>query len=106
MAGLGAVILHLFPGDRVEVVDREGRQVCDVVAFGAGGKPDLEALDLKAGRPRPASTDCFRAGAGAARRSPPLRQRGIPAGDRLGSAGAGRRYPFGRERFVAGASRG
>src|SRR5256885_768221 len=48
LAGLGGLILHLFAGDRVEIVDREGRQACAVAAFGADGKPALEALGLKA----------------------------------------------------------
>ncbi len=48
LAGLGGLILHLFAGDRVEIIDREGRQACAVAAFGADGKPALEALGLKA----------------------------------------------------------
>ena len=81
VAGLGAVILHLFPGDRVEVVDREGRQACDVVAFGAGGKPDLGALDLKAGTPSPSINRLLQGSAeGGAEIAAALRQRGIPAG--------------------------
>ena len=47
--GGGAVILHLFAGDRVEVVDREGRQACEIAAFASGGKADLAALGLKPG---------------------------------------------------------
>src|SRR5260221_14741124 len=83
--GNGAVILHLFAGDRVEVIDREGRQPCDVAAFVAG-KPDLAALGLSPMRPSPglnrllrgdASSDDWVAGpqikAG-------VRQRGIPTG--------------------------
>jgi len=31
--GAGAVILHLFRGDRVSVTDREGRQPCEIAAF-------------------------------------------------------------------------
>src|SRR3954468_4279195 len=47
LAGLGGLILHLFAGDRVEIVDREGRQACAVAAFGTGGQPALEALGLR-----------------------------------------------------------
>jgi aminomethyltransferase len=89
VAGLGAVILHLFPGDRVEVVDREGRQACDVAAFAshssaafaAGGKVDLAALGLKA-RLESASINLLLQGGGenGAEIAAALRQRGIPAG--------------------------
>src|SRR5260221_5522905 len=83
--GNGAVILHLFAGDRVEVIGREGRQPCDMAAFVAG-KPDLAALGPSPMRPSPglnrllrgdASSDDWLSGpqikAG-------LRQRGIPTG--------------------------
>lgn len=48
VAGLGGLILHLLAGDRVELVDREGRQACAVAAFAADGKPAPAALGLKA----------------------------------------------------------
>src|SRR3954447_23698642 len=47
LAGHGGLILQLFAGDRVEIVDREGRQACAVAAFGPEGKPAFEALGLK-----------------------------------------------------------
>src|SRR5262245_23026751 len=47
LAGLGGLILHLAAGDRVEIVDREGRQACAIAAFGSGGRADLAALGLK-----------------------------------------------------------
>ncbi|HVT53509.1 MAG TPA: urea carboxylase-associated family protein, partial [Dongiaceae bacterium] len=47
LAGLGGLILHLFAGDRVEIVDREGRQACAVAAFGDDGRPAFDALGLK-----------------------------------------------------------
>jgi aminomethyltransferase len=46
--GGGAVILHLFAGDRVAVTDREGRQPCAVAAFAPDGREDLRALGLDA----------------------------------------------------------
>lgn len=81
VAGLGAVILHLFPGDRVEVVDREGRQACDVAAFAKGGKVDLAALGLKA-KLDSSSINLLLQGGGenGAEIAAALRQRGIPAG--------------------------
>jgi aminomethyltransferase len=45
--GLGAVVLHLFAGDRVAVTDREGRQRCEIAAFAPDGREDLAALGLK-----------------------------------------------------------
>src|SRR5215510_3105096 len=47
LAGLGGLILHLAAGDRVEIVDREGRQACAIAAF-SGARPDPGALGLKA----------------------------------------------------------
>ena len=40
LAGLGGLVLHLFAGDRVEIVDREGRQACAVAAFGSAQAAD------------------------------------------------------------------
>ncbi|HEY4163709.1 MAG TPA: DUF1989 domain-containing protein [Dongiaceae bacterium] len=48
LPGLGGLVLHLSPGDRLEIIDREGRQGCAIAAFGAGGRADLAALGLKA----------------------------------------------------------
>src|SRR5690242_16862215 len=48
LPGQGGLILRLSAGDRVEVVDREGRQACAVAAFGPGGRADPGALGLKA----------------------------------------------------------
>ncbi len=46
--GGGAVVLRLFAGDRVTVIDREGLQPCEVAVFRADGAPDLAALGLGA----------------------------------------------------------
>src|SRR6185369_3571124 len=107
VAGLGAVILHLFPGDRVEVVDREGRQACDVVAFSRDGKLDLGALGLKPG-PQSPSINLLLQGFGenGAEIAAALRQRDIPAGvDRVarvldGDTRAGESVSFQAQREV------
>lgn len=84
--GNGAVILHLFAGDRVEVVDREGRQAGEIAAFADGGKPDLAALGLKATNPSPGINRLLAGQAGSEdglsgpQMAAHLRQRGIPAG--------------------------
>ncbi|MFZ5789160.1 MAG: DUF1989 domain-containing protein [Pseudomonadota bacterium] len=51
--GGGAVVLHLFAGDRVAVTDREGRQPCEVAAFAPDGREDLRVLGLDAVRESP-----------------------------------------------------
>jgi aminomethyltransferase len=48
LPGLGGLVLHLSPGDRLEIIDREGRQACALAAFGSGGRADLAALGLRA----------------------------------------------------------
>jgi aminomethyltransferase len=84
--GNGAVILHLFAGDRVEVIDREGRQPCEVAAFATGGKPDLAALGLKPGKASPGINRLLAGQAGSddwltgPQIAAHLRKRGIPAG--------------------------
>jgi aminomethyltransferase len=84
--GAGAVILHLFRGDRVSVTDREGRQPCEIAAFASDGQEDLSALGLDAVRE---STGINRLLAGADREShaiaAQLRQRNLPS--RVGRAG-------------------
>ena len=49
VAGGGAVILSVFPGDRIAIVDREGGQRCEIAAFAADGREDLAALGLRPG---------------------------------------------------------
>ena len=49
--GLGAVVLHLFAGDRIAVIDREGRQRCEIAVFAPDGREDLAALGLKPAAP-------------------------------------------------------
>ena len=39
VAGAGALVLRLATGDRLRVIDIEGRQACEVVTFGKDGKP-------------------------------------------------------------------
>ncbi|MEX2648246.1 MAG: DUF1989 domain-containing protein [Alphaproteobacteria bacterium] len=44
VAGGGSVVLALDAGDEMTVIDREGRQACELVVFGAGGREDAGAL--------------------------------------------------------------
>lgn len=48
VAGGGALVLRLYAGDRLAIVDREGRQACEVAAFAADGRADPRALGLDA----------------------------------------------------------
>lgn len=58
LAGLGALILRLEAGDWLEIIDREGRQPCEIAAFTGPDvqqhetpRPDLAALGLKGDGP-------------------------------------------------------
>src|SRR5262249_23517821 len=44
--GGGAIVVALAPGDGLAIVDREGRQRCEVAAFAPDGREDLAALGL------------------------------------------------------------
>ncbi len=48
ISGGGALVIELHPGDLLEVIDPEGRQHCEIVAFGAGKKADAGILGAKA----------------------------------------------------------
>ncbi len=45
--GGGCRGIELEAGDTLTVADPEGRQPCEILAFGPDGRPDLAALDLK-----------------------------------------------------------
>jgi aminomethyltransferase len=77
--GLGAVVLHLFPGDRIAVTDREGRQRCEIAVFSPDGREDAAALDLKSTAPSP-GIDRILGGADREARAiaAQLRQRNLP----------------------------
>ena len=46
VSGGGATVLSLDAGDELEIVDPEGRQCCELIAFGTGGRSDPSLLDL------------------------------------------------------------
>lgn len=69
LAGLGVVILRLQSGDHLEIIDREGRQPCDIAAFsvsatgsGEAAQPDLGALGLSAQIASPGINDILAGG--------------------------------------------
>jgi aminomethyltransferase len=77
VAGGGAIILPVFAGDHIAIVDREGRQRCEVAAF-TGGREDLAALGLRPATESPGINDLL-AGAGDDARTvgAALRRRGL-----------------------------
>src|SRR5262249_13635217 len=85
VAGGGGLVVPLFAGDAVTVVDREGRQRCEIAAFAGDGREDIGALGLKAATESP-GINRLRAGEGEEARAigAALRQRGLPG--RLGKA--------------------
>ncbi|MEP6266756.1 MAG: DUF1989 domain-containing protein [Paracoccaceae bacterium] len=46
--GLGAVLIPVYAGDQVTVINDEGAQVCEIVAAGKGGKVDAAILNAPA----------------------------------------------------------
>ena len=46
--GGGATALKLAAGDRITITDHEGWQSCELAAFSAGGRQDVEALGTRA----------------------------------------------------------
>ena len=81
LAGLGGLILHLFTGDRLEIVDREGRQACALAAFASDGRLDLGALGLNADADAAGINRLLQGhGENGAEIARALRGRGIPLG--------------------------
>ena len=48
VSGGGATALRLAAGDRITITDPEGWQSCELAAFSAGGRGDVEALGIRA----------------------------------------------------------
>ena len=45
--GGGINILEMFPEDKIEIINDEGKQICEIIVFNAKGKGDLSILSLK-----------------------------------------------------------
>lgn len=85
VAGGGAVVLRLFAGDRMTVIDREGLQPCELAAFAPGGRPDLAALGLDAAAESPGINRLLAGAGGLAQEAvAALRRHGLPT--RIGRA--------------------
>ena len=45
--GGGLSVLEILPEDKIEIVNEEGKQICEIVVFNSKGKSDLSILNLK-----------------------------------------------------------
>ena len=43
----GLLVLEVLPEDKLEIINDEGKQTCEVVVFNSKGKCDLSILNLK-----------------------------------------------------------
>jgi aminomethyltransferase len=44
--GGGLSVIEVFPEDKIEIINDEGKQICEIIVFDQG-KPDLSILNLK-----------------------------------------------------------
>ena len=45
--GGGLSIIEVSPEDKIEIINDEGKQICEIIVFNNKGKPDLSILNLK-----------------------------------------------------------
>ena len=45
--GGGLSLIEVLPEDKIEIINDEGRQICEIVVFNSQGKSDLSILNLK-----------------------------------------------------------
>ena len=45
--GGGINVLEIFPEDKIEIINDEGKQICEIISFNSKGKGDLSILSLK-----------------------------------------------------------
>ena len=45
--GGGLSIIEILPEDKIEIINDEGMQICEIVVFNSKGKSDLSILNLK-----------------------------------------------------------
>ena len=45
--GGGIHVFEIFPDDKIEIVNDEGKQICELIVFDSKGKNDLIILNLK-----------------------------------------------------------
>ena len=45
--GGGLSVIEVAPEDKIEIINEEGRQICEIIVFNSKGKSDLSILNLK-----------------------------------------------------------
>ena len=45
--GGGLSVIEVLPDDKIEIINEEGKQTCEVIVFNSKGKSDLSILNLK-----------------------------------------------------------
>ena len=45
--GGGLSVIEVAPEDKIEIINDEGRQICEIIVFNSKGKSDLSILNLK-----------------------------------------------------------
>ena len=45
--GGGLSVIEISPEDKIEIINEEGKQICEIVVFNSKGKSDLSILNLK-----------------------------------------------------------
>ena len=45
--GGGLSVIEVLPDDKIEIINEEGRQICEIIVFNSKGKSDLSILNLK-----------------------------------------------------------
>ena len=45
--GGGLSVIEVLPEDKIEIINDEGRQICEIIVFNSKGKSDLSILNLK-----------------------------------------------------------
>ncbi|MBL9034731.1 MAG: aminomethyltransferase family protein [Rhodospirillaceae bacterium] len=89
VGGGGAAVLAIAGGDRISVIDREGRQPCEVIVADAQGRVDPGLIGGKAGGRADGLRDILAAGTEDARKVVAgLRRRNLDLGQGPGQGGA------------------
>ena len=45
--GGGLSVIQISPEDKLEIINNEGRQICEIIVFNSKGQSDLSILNLK-----------------------------------------------------------
>ena len=45
--GGGLSVIEVSPEDKIEIINEEGKQICEIIVFNSNGKSDLSILNLK-----------------------------------------------------------